>query len=86
MFSARFDKPVIVTDHARRRMTERGVSEVLLLDLIETGEARYKDSARLWLAKHYAERDDNLLCAVGVLENVLVIKTVMHRFMWESDT
>lgn len=47
MFSARFDKPVVVTDHARRRMAERGVTEALLLDLIETGEVRYKDATRL---------------------------------------
>jgi hypothetical protein len=28
-----------------------------------------------------AGRDDNLLCAVLVLDDVLVVKTVMHR--WE---
>lgn len=86
MFSARFDKPVVVTDHARRRMAERSITEALLLDVIETGEVRYKDATRLWLAKHYTERDDNLLCAVAVLEAALVIKTIMHRFTWESDT
>jgi hypothetical protein len=79
MFSTRFDKPVVVTDHARRRMAERGVTESLLLDLIETGEARYKDATRFWVAKHYAERDDNLVCAVAVAEAALVIKTIMHR-------
>lgn len=86
MFSAKFDKPIVVTDHARSRMAERNVSEAQLLDLIETGEVRYKDATRLWLAKHYAERDDNLLCAVAVLEASLVIKTIMHRFTWEPDT
>ena len=44
MFSARFGKPVVVTDHARRRMVERNVNEALLLDLIETGELRHKDA------------------------------------------
>lgn len=37
-------------------MAERGISEALLLDLIETGEVRYKDAARLWIAKSYPER------------------------------
>ena len=86
MFSARFGKPVVVTDHARRRMAERNVNEALLLDLIETGELRHKDATRIWIAKHYNERDDNLLCAVAVLEDTLVVKTIMHRFTWESGT
>lgn len=85
MFSGRFHKAVVVTDHARSRMAERNITDELLLDLIETGELRHKDPTRIWLAKHYVERDDNLLCAVAVLEDALVVKTVMHRFTWESD-
>jgi hypothetical protein len=34
-----------------------------------------------WLYKHFADRDDNLLCAAVVLETALVVKTVMHH--WE---
>ena len=83
MFSARFGKPVVITDHARRRMVERHISEALLLDLIETGEVRYKDATRLWIAKRYPERGDNLLCVAAALEHELVVKTVMHHFSWE---
>ena len=62
-------------------MEERGIDDVRLRDLIETGETRYKDAVRLWIYKHYADRDDNLLCvAASLLGDTLVVKTVMHRF------
>lgn len=35
MFSARFGKSIVVTDHARGRMAARAISEVLLQDLID---------------------------------------------------
>jgi hypothetical protein len=68
--------------HARGRMTARAISEALLRDIIETGAARYKDETRLWIAKHYGDRVDNLLCVAAVLETALVIKTVKHHFSW----
>ena len=52
--------------------------------MIETGEVRYKDEKRIWIAKHYGDRADNLLCVAAVLETALVIKTVMHHFSWGS--
>jgi hypothetical protein len=33
-----------------------------------------------WLYKHVAGREDNLLCVAVVIDNVLVIKTVMHHW------
>jgi len=84
MFSDRFQKPIIVTDHARNRMIDRGISDAVLLDMVDTGDVRYRDETRVWIAKHFADRNDNLLCAAVVLETVLVVKTVMHHFSWES--
>ena len=84
MFSERFQLHVVTTHHARERMVERHIDEALLLDLIESGTARYKDASRLWLFKHYEGRDDNLLCAAAVIDGALVIKTVMHRFQPEG--
>jgi hypothetical protein len=86
MFSARFAKMVVITDHARRRMAERHIDDSLLNDLIETGEVRYKDATRLWIARAYPARNDNLVCAVAVSGAELVIKTVMHRFSWKCYT
>jgi len=85
MDSKRFSRPITVTDHARRRMGQRDVSEALLLDLIETGTVRNKDDIRLWIAKRYPDRNDNLLCIAVVLETTLVVKTVMHHFTWEAQ-
>lgn len=85
MDSKRFSLPIMITDHARGRMKERDVDDALLLDLIETGTVRNKDDARLWIAKHYADRNDNLLCVAVVLEKTLVVKTLMHHFTWNPQ-
>ena len=41
MFSVRFQRRVVVTRHARLRMTERDISESMLLEVIDLGETRY---------------------------------------------
>lgn len=52
-------------------MAERSIDEACLLDLIETGETKYKDDVRLWIFKSYEDRNDNLICAAAVVESVL---------------
>ena len=80
MFSIRFDRPVIVTGHPRIRMTERDISDAMLLEVTDSGETRYRDSSHLWAFKDFPERHDNLICAVVILEDAVVVKTVMHHF------
>ena len=81
MFSTRFDRPVIVTRHARDRMAERSVDDELLLRLIDEGRTRYSDDTHLWAWLDVPGRSDNLVCAVLVLEDAVIVKTVMHH--WE---
>jgi len=80
MFSTRFQRPIVITRHARERMARRCISEALIFEVVETGTAKYKDAAHLWLYKAIAGRGDNLLCAAVVLDDALVVKTVMHHF------
>ncbi len=80
MFSIRFQRTVVVTRHARERMVEREVTDAMLLSVIDLGETRYRDSTHLWAYKEFPERNDNLLCAVVVLEDAVIVKTVMHHF------
>lgn len=80
MFSVRFQRSVIVTRHARIRMAERDIPDAMLLDVIDFGETRYRDDTHLWAFKDFPERNDNLLCAVVVLEDAVVVKTVLHHF------
>jgi Domain of unknown function (DUF4258) len=80
MYSKRFDRAIVVSTHARIRMAQRNINEKMLLEVIETGEVRYKDAAHLWVFKEFASRQDNLLCAVLILEDCVVVKTVMHHF------
>lgn len=80
MFSNRFQCLVVISNHARMRMVERDISDSMLLDVIDCGDTRYKDPTHLWAYKAFPERHDNLLCAVLVLEDRVVVKTVMHHF------
>ena len=43
-------------------------------------EVEDKLRRRIWIAKDYANREDDLVCAVAVLEDALVVETVIHRF------
>ena len=81
MFSRRFKRPVIITRHASDRMIARKVTAELVLQIVDTGFVRYSDPIRLWAWLEVPERDDNLLCLALVLEDVIVVKTVMHH--WE---
>jgi hypothetical protein len=81
MFSRRFQRPVIITRHASDRMIARKVTAELVLQIVDTGFVRYSDPIRLWAWLEVPERDDNLLCLALVLEDAIVVKTVMHH--WE---
>lgn len=83
MISKRFNKPVILTHHATEQMVERQIDDATLLDLIESGEVRYKDEEHLWIYKAYKNRQDNMICAAAIERNNLIIKTVMIN--WELN-
>ena len=61
MFSIRFQRPIVITCHARVRMTERDVSDATLLEVIDHGETRYRDSTHLWAFMEFPDRNDNLV-------------------------
>ena len=81
MHSTRFDLPVVLTEHAKLRMVERNMDMGLVLEIIDTGTLKDAGNAHYWLYKNVTDRADNLLCAAAVIENAVVIKTIMHH--WE---
>ena len=83
MYSLRFERTARITRHARQRIQQRQIEDGLLAELIEHGKCRYKNSQHLWIAEHFEGRDDNLICVSVVLETELVVKAVMHKFVWE---
>ncbi len=83
LFSVRFQKTVVITNHARLRMAQRSISMDELLLVVDTGDTRFKDDTHLWTFKSLPGRNDNLVCAVLVLEDAVVVKTVMHEFALE---
>ncbi len=84
MYSTRYQRPLILTRHTLKRMAERAITEAELLAVVDTGGTRFKDDTHLWAYKHLAGRADNLICAVLVLEDAVVVKTVMHDFTLED--
>lgn len=80
-FSQRYNKRIAITRHARQRMGERNIDDDMLVDIIDNGQTRFRDPTHFWAFKHFPERNDNLLCAVLVLEDCVVVKTVMHHFV-----
>jgi hypothetical protein len=85
MYSQRFNKVIHLTEHAKKRLLERDISIELLIDIIETGQLRYKDTTHAWIAKYYEQRKDNLLCAAVIIDQTIIIKTVMYHFNFESS-
>ena len=83
MHSTRFGLPVVLTEHARQRMAERNMSDALVLEIIDTGTLKDAGKGHYWLYKHVISRTDNLLCVAAVIDNAVVVKTVMHH--WESQ-
>jgi hypothetical protein len=81
MRSTRFQLRVVLTEHAKARMVERDLSATLILEIIDTGIQKDAGDTHYWLYKHFPDRQDNLLCVAVVIDNVLVVKTVMHH--WE---
>lgn len=80
-YSKRFDCIVDLTKHALERMIERHIDHEVVQELIELGDIKLKDKYRFWIYKEFENRDDNLICAAVVLENKMIIKTIMHH--WE---
>lgn len=62
-------------------MSERQIPDVLLLDIIDTGMDKDAGHGHHWLFKEYPSRSDNLLCVAAVIDQLLIVKTVMHH--WE---
>ena len=83
MHSTRFNLQVVLTEHAYQRMTERNISLEQVLEIIDSGTLKEAGGLHYWLYKHLADRTDNLLCVAAVIDNVVVVKTIMHH--WEPQ-
>lgn len=81
MHSTRFGLPIVFTQHARLRMAERSIGVELVVEIIDTGAIREAGNAHYWLYKDVPGRTDNLLCVAAVIDNAVVVKTIMHH--WE---
>jgi YD repeat-containing protein len=85
LYSHRFQRNIQLTYHVADRMTKRFVTEEMLYDLIETGDIRHKTETDVWLYKHYLDREDNLICAAAILNQAVIIKTVMINWKLQEN-
>ena len=85
-FSQHFRRNIRLTHHVRDRMKKRGVSDAMLIDLIETGELRRSSASDFWIFKPYSDRKDNLVCVAVLLAQAVIVKTVMVDWRLEEDT
>ncbi|MBF0460639.1 MAG: DUF4258 domain-containing protein [Magnetococcales bacterium] len=58
------------------------MSDLELREIVETGDIKWQGDRHLWIFKVFPNRNDNMVCAAAVEEEVLVIKTVMTN--WED--
>jgi hypothetical protein len=81
MQSKRFGLPIVFTEHAKLRMTERQIGEDLVVEIIDRGTLKDAGQGHYWIYTYIAGRSDNLLCVAAVIDNAVVVKTIMHH--WE---
>lgn len=62
MFSNRFQRPIVISSHAKIRMTEREISEAMLLEVIDFGDTRYKDTPTCGRSRN--SRNATIICSV----------------------
>jgi len=66
-------------------MLERQVSQAELIDLIETGDIKYRSETHWWFYKDLPGRGDNLVCAAVQKGQALIVKTVMINWRLEDE-
>ena len=64
-------------------MVERQISLEQVLEIIDSGTIKEAGGLHYWLYKRLPDRTDNLLCVAAVIDNVFVVKTIMHH--WEPQ-
>ena len=81
--SARFGKAVHLTNHAAKRMAQRGLDAELVASLIETGTVKRKDAEHWWISRAFEGRADNTICVAVISREAIIIKTLMTH--WEDQ-
>jgi len=51
-------------------------------EIVGTGETKFADPTHLWAYKVLPGRQDNLICAVLVLADKIIVKIVMRHFAY----
>lgn len=72
---------LVLTEHARERMTLRAITMEILIDVVENGMAiKKKEENKFWVYKSIAGRDDNMVCLLLAIEdpNQVVINTLIN--------
>ena len=66
-------------------MRKRGLNEETVLDVIETGAMMEKVSGHWWIHKNVESRQDNRVCAAVLVDQAVIVKTVMVNWQIQED-
>ena len=64
-------------------MTKRTLTPDIVQTIIEQGDWLDKGNNHGWISHHFPERTDNLLCVAAIIEQAVIIKTVMTG--WQPE-
>lgn len=84
-FSTRFSRNVWLTRHALWAIQKRELEVTTVLQLIETGEILEKGEGHYWIHQCLEDRRDNLICAAVVIDEAVVVKTVMVNWKIQEN-
>lgn len=80
VFSKRRYK-LIITDHARLRITSRNLTDDMVVEVVQTGKVKAKSvKDRYWIYKDILGRPDNSICLSVVIEepNIIVVTALVN--------
>ena len=72
---------LVITDHALKRMKQRGITRSTLIEVLEFGDLVPKGQKnKFWVYKMIDERKDNFICASISIEDpmIVVITTLIN--------
>jgi hypothetical protein len=84
-YSNRFSCNVWLTQHAILAIQKRGLDVSTVLNLIETGDLQEKGNGHYWVHQYLPGRQDNLICAAVVIDQAVVVKTVMVNWQIQEN-
>ena len=77
--SIRFNLQIVLTAHEAQRLTERKISNKYVLAIINSETPTEFNGLHYPFYINLPDRSDNVPCVTADIDNIVVVKTIMHR-------